>query len=220
MLNAFRHHGSYRVRSAPPPTSPARGCWGAQRLSASRIISAWAILTAAPTGNLCSTPFGITDHIGMHHTDHHVAAGWVLNAFRHHGSYRTGAACRPTGSCPDVLNAFRHHGSYRTAAASRLPCVLPPRAQRLSASRIISGGRPMRSRPTSAQRLSASRIISGPAAPRRTCRRGTSAQRLSASRIISVEAVLRQSVLREVLNAFRHHGSYRLGRIIPRGDYV
>ena len=132
VLNAFRHHGLYR-----PSISQIQPRYSAQRLSASRIISAVSIasricrsvgaqrLSASRIISVllesrrrfewirCSTPFGITDYIG------------------------SGPGARPlSATCG---------------------------AQRLSASRIISAYRLRRHRPRvrSAQRLSASRIISG-----------------------------------------------------------
>ena len=62
MLNAFRHHGLYRrlKEVKTPPKAPK----GAQRLSASRIISAGVQVAHVGDEFTCSTPFGITDYIG------------------------------------------------------------------------------------------------------------------------------------------------------------
>ena len=265
-------HPALDVRRAP----------GAQRLSASRIISA-AVLRDLPSRALtCSTPFGITDYIGPWRLCCPWRALRVLNAFRHHGLYRS-TATRMVRS-PNVLNAFRHHGLYRweavTGRYARLRCSTPfgitdyigrrptwrrrccgCRAQRLSASRIISVVLPLdvcRRQPCStpfgitdyigrrwcrsgrgawspgAQRLSASRIISavrglpglayfgcstpfgitdyiGVAVAEAAPSVVDCAQRLSASRIISAPSAADRSTPRpRVLNAFRHHGLYRL----------
>ena len=229
MLNAFRHHGSYRS-DADHSTRRMR----------------------------CSTPFGITDHIGCTL----MPAGWR----RAPGAQRLSASRiisdrTPAGgrwSARSVLNAFRHHGSYRRGSTTTTRTSSSSSAQRLSASRIISVDAKMQRYEVmeGAQRLSASRIISG-AAPaarrgcyrdvlnafrhhgsyraRRSCtppRTATSAQRLSASRIISATSCGCRSTTasaqrlsasriisaggrcggrgsRLVLNAFRHHGSYR-----------
>ena len=221
-------HPALDVRRAP----------GAQRLSASRIISA-AVLRDLPSRALtCSTPFGITDYIGPWRLCCPWRALRVLNAFRHHGLYRS-TATRMVRS-PNVLNAFRHHGLYRweavTGRYARLRCSTPfgitdyigrrptwrrrccgCRAQRLSASRIISVVLPLdvcRRQPCSTP-FGITDYIG-----RRWCRSGRGAwspgaQRLSASRIISGhQAPLLSPAGVRVLNAFRHHGLYRwCGRV-------
>ena len=86
VLNAFRHHGLYR--SARRPGEPAD--LGAQRLSASRIISVVILCDLhLTTDHWCSTPFGITDYIGGRRPGARAAGADVLNAFRHHGLYRS-----------------------------------------------------------------------------------------------------------------------------------
>ena len=60
VLNAFRHHGVYRL----PVMSASECCTSAQRLSASRSISDATVVAVTRGGNLCSTPFGITEYIG------------------------------------------------------------------------------------------------------------------------------------------------------------
>ena len=135
VLNAFRHHGLYRrnqrrgarsgvylcstpfgitdyigSRPAPPHSRPAAG---AQRLSASRIISV-VVLSFIAAITMCSTPFGITDYIGRDAGQGGGAGAAVLNAFRHHGLYRWCRRCAPG------------------------PITMTTCAQRLSASRIIS----------------------------------------------------------------------------------
>ena len=113
----------------------------AQRLSASRIISARqvaALVTvhgcSTPFGitdyigdgggtaadvfvaGECSTPFGITDYIGQHHVGLPDGRSDVLNAFRHHGLYRPPLRRMDDILSAEVLNAFRHHGLYRRGA--------------------------------------------------------------------------------------------------------
>ena len=107
VLNALRHHGSYR--DVPGFHLTIRS--SAQRLAASRIISDTLAAIGLDGDSQCSTPCGITDHIGDRR-----AAGIGRRM---------------------VLNALRHHGSYRRAVrfdTTRSPCS----AQRLAASRIIS----------------------------------------------------------------------------------
>ena len=108
VLNAFRHHGIYRM--VPPARSSSRSC--AQRLSTSRNISVDGARRAGRVQQMCSTPFGITEYIGRGGDGHVGVAVVVLNAFRHHGIYRRGARSRGRFPAP-VLNAFRHHGIYR-----------------------------------------------------------------------------------------------------------
>ena len=176
VLNAFRHHGLYRLRVRPhvPGEDRCSTPFGitdyigrsyqeymhiyhmcAQRLSASRIISACELGDLGHPQKRCSTPFGITDYIGAIRARRIVARRYVLNAFRHHGLYRTDSPanrpftmaisaqrlsasriisaacwrCRPPPDCR-VLNAFRHHGLYRkmTTAVTRhryLQCSTP-----------------------------------------------------------------------------------------------
>ena len=113
----------------------------AQRLSASRIISVSGgqpCRGRAPIQE-CSTPFGITDYIGRGDLDHDRLREPVLNAFRHHGLYRLFGDLASHREI-EVLNAFRHHGLYRYRAGSHAEDAhLFKSAQRLSASRIISG---------------------------------------------------------------------------------
>ena len=96
-----------------------------------------------------------------------------------------------------VLNAFRHHGVYRRSAASLHTAIIAG-AQRLSASRSISGARtlPRHAVDPGAQRLSASRSISAPSAPPPRPP-PSSAQRLSASRSISAVVVAAAHLDRE-----------------------
>ena len=133
---------------------------GAQRLSASRIIS----------GSPC----------------YHVAMPeWhVLNAFRHHGLYRRPGAAEPPGVERPVLNAFRHHGLYRWNNCG--PGLWPSghRAQRLSASRIIS----------------ATTVV---VTLTLECSTPFGITDYIGRRSASARPTLR------VLNAFRHHGLYR-----------
>ena len=118
----------------------------AQRLSASRIISDRLVVFQPRGFLLCSTPFGITDYIGIALRRSTAGLRVVLNAFRHHGLYRylgllcLGRPClcsTPFGitdyigrrrrharrAQPGVLNAFRHHGLYRISSAR--PWTLP-----------------------------------------------------------------------------------------------
>ena len=157
VLNAFRHHGLFRP---PREGVSANDSWCAQRLSASRIISAAPTTVYRPGAIECSTPFGITDYFGAGRRDRSGCSVSVLNAFRHHGLFRTERLEGLSGTEYQVLNAFRHHGLFRARAE---PAPTWPRscAQRLSASRIISAILPSRTVVVrSAQRLSASRIIS------------------------------------------------------------
>ena len=184
VLNAFRHHGLYRVAS-----------------------------TAAHRPLMCSTPFGITDYIGCSDPcrsahactgaqrlsasriisdpgQHRQPRRRVLNAFRHHGLYRPGGCQhRVRRLCP-VLNAFRHHGLYRK----------PGRREKVW--RYVLCSTP----------FGITDYIGLPGAIS-LFPEDLSAQRLSASRIISdVASVPHGLHAPEVLNAFRHHGLYRMGR--------
>ena len=211
----------------------AEKCQCAQRLSASRIISV-THLFAKITCSMCSTPFGITDYIGRARRAGPRPPPRVLNAFRHHGLYRPRRR-RTDRRSRSVLNAFRHHGLYR---ALGVPAIGPGAvlcSTPFGITDYIGPPAPHRFRPrSSAQRLSASRIISGVITVDEGYRVGVcstpfgitdyigltlvflvhrsmhGAQRLSASRIISVvrdfDAVRLAS---GVLNAFRHHGLYR-----------
>ena len=132
VLNAFRHHGLYRARA-----EPRTAAWSsAQRLSASRIISDGGHRMGVAMAG-CSTPFGITDYIGL--STAAVARSTVmicaqrLSASRiisdrhppveHNGSVMCSTPFGITdyiGGCAwqtprdrGVLNAFRHHGLYR-----------------------------------------------------------------------------------------------------------
>ena len=159
--SAQRLSASRIISDRNPVRDTAAAAVGAQRLSASRIISAAGDLSGSRSSRECSTPFGITDYFGRAPAD---------------GLRRR-----------DVLNAFRHHGLFRGGRRGIGP-VVGISAQRLSASRIISGRhvalpaaqvvevlnafrhhglfrwyRPHSPAPRSgAQRLSASRIISDP----------------------------------------------------------
>ena len=89
----------------------------AQRLSASRIISEESALSHSSYAWLmCSTPFGITDYIGSPRsprTTSAAACAQRLSASRIISATRRGRGTR----CPiSVLNAFRHHGLYRIRA--------------------------------------------------------------------------------------------------------
>ena len=280
VLNAFRHHGLYRRH--PVADRRRQGEMRAQRLSASRIISVPVCGYHGPIV-LCSTPFGITDYIGpitssasapsltcaqrlsasriisdQRPVDRVVASVRVLNAFRHHGLYRTcSIASRScslssaqrlsasriisevhqagrTGPRLLVLNAFRHHGLYRLGIDETRLAELAG-AQRLSASRIISAPPPRMPAPPPPRVLNAFRhhgLYRHPV--RRPAPEAHCAQRLSASRIISagqrgedlphpgcstpfgitdyiglLSRQQRQGLV-VVLNAFRHHGLYRM----------
>ena len=209
VLNAFRHHGLYRRWTSSRLRLIAMG---AQRLSASRIISGvrgalgrrvfYRVLNAFRHHGLyrsvsqtelsesistaCSTPFGITDYIGgaVIHRDPEVIQ------------------CSTPFGITDYIGLLARR-SYRSRS--------PRRAQRLSASRIISAAQLSTEIPklSSAQRLSASRIISGggcgasAAAP---------AHVLNAFRHHGLYRALARDpayVTISVLNAFRHHGLYR-----------
>ena len=138
VLNAFRHHGLYRSGDAPGGASCGSST-GAQRLSASRIISGTPGRPRRPSASACSTPFGITDYIGQAHGGRASPAQMCSTPFgitdyigfrpqRRHwcdcldGAQRlsasriiSAAAGRPCSAfAHHVLNAFRHHGLYRT----------------------------------------------------------------------------------------------------------
>ena len=229
VLNALRHHGLFRCRPAP-----IRACSlpCAQRLAASRTISVSASRLAAMPVGACSTPCGITDYFGLApvgdgqpFTECSTPCG-ITDYF--------GCACHETHDQLYVLNALRHHGLFRGIQPPQLPrpramCSTPcgitdyfgggqrgsaalslSSAQRLAASRTISGGEfsltptlPAKcSTPCGitdyfgttataatlstvcAQRLAASRTISD-SADERTNRHFQCAQRLAASRTIS-----------------------------------
>ena len=111
VLNAFRHHGLFRMCSRVLSCS-SEPC--AQRLSASRIISARRCAPRLASARRCSTPFGITDYFGG------------------------GLSTRPT---MPLISAQRLSASRIISAARAIaPKLTPYCAQRLSASRIISGG--------------------------------------------------------------------------------
>ena len=190
-----------------------RALVGAQRLSASRIISAVDMPQQRRRPSLM-----------------------VLNAFRHHGLYRMvisdrivagsitagaqrlsasriiSAARRPHGRGVVVLNAFRHHGLYRPN--QNWSSIDITGAQRLSASRIISAAV---AAPVLPRRLMCSTPFGitdyiGTLHPAVTTENDAMCStpfgitdyigcRLSASH---------HHTPIEVLNAFRHHGLYRL----------
>ena len=165
---------------------------GAQRLSASRIISG---LTAVPSRSRrarCSTPFGITDYFGRATPRVVVHAVAVLNAFRHHGLFRLRLHDTRLVHAR-VLNAFRHHGLFRRQTHQQILAQVHVlnafRHHGLFRCRWRSAA-PRRQ--TGAQRLSASRIISAADSPTDPCS-GPCAQRLSASRIISVSMAERSA---------------------------
>ena len=114
-----------------------------------------------------------------------------------------------------MLNAFRHHGLYRFGRRSS-GSKLPASAQRLSASRIISGTKPADG-PVHLPECSTPFGITdyiGRSRPAYSMRSESGAQRLSASRIISALCPAGGRPDRHVLNAFRHHGLYRVqGRV-------
>ena len=91
VLNAFRHHGVYR----------------------------WTTSSSRPALASCSTPFGITEYIGRALPWVGPVSTWTsaqrLSASRSISDSLQGA---PTAPCQLVLNAFRHHGVYRTAAVT------------------------------------------------------------------------------------------------------
>ena len=135
VLNAFRHHGLYRSYTNLRRILTS----GAQRLSASRIISAWISVLASDFAPLCSTPFGITDYIGGGcGAAARRQSFWCSTPFGI-TDYIGQSGGRRFGYV-SVLNAFRHHGLYRWRRCRPRTCTRRS-AQRLSASRIISEGR-------------------------------------------------------------------------------
>ena len=94
---------------------------GAQRLSASRIISGAGMSNVSNRTVLCSTPFGITDYIGCERA-HHAAVVLCSTPFGitdYIGREGEGAG----DAAAHVLNAFRHHGLYRIANSRAGPSV-------------------------------------------------------------------------------------------------
>ena len=133
VLNAFRHHGSYRfvigdVRRTYPDS--------AQRLSASRIISASQTGGNPVTSPKCSTPFGITDHIGRDaanlYSTKDAECSTPFGITDHIGSAAANDDIVPI-RCSTPFGITDHIGTWsRSPTASSLRS-----AQRLSASRII-----------------------------------------------------------------------------------
>ena len=147
VLNAFRHHGSYRI--APVAPAPARLIV----LNAFRHHGSYRLVLEGDR-----RPRRPVLNAFRHHGSYRA---WpVLNAFRHHGSYR-GRLSDSTNGALQVLNAFRHHGSYRVAlrvyACLRLVVL---NAFRHHGSYRLQKWLPTKVKLLSAQRLSASRIIS------------------------------------------------------------
>ena len=234
VLNAFRHHGVYRSHN-PERISSDPPC--AQRLSASRSISAAGGRGPSPGAVSCSTPFGITEYIGGQRGQDTAGSARVLNAFRHHGVYRKLSATSPARglTCAQRLSASR---SISVIGAVSGAGWTSSSAQRLSASRSISAFRLIKYRrharcstPFGITEYIGRQVVDTRTGPLNVLnafrhhgvyRRESSpdnesppkcAQRLSASRSISVQRPLgiRQYPLvrQNVLNAFRHHGVYR-----------
>ena len=135
MLNAFRHHGLYRVAVLRVLDIKRELC--STPFGITDYIGASENSSNAQTPNLCSTPFGITDYIGRRLAEEGPDRGsaqrlsasriisgrrrlaacraraLVLNAFRHHGLYRDRPRVVEQRLDVEVLNAFRHHGLYR-----------------------------------------------------------------------------------------------------------
>ena len=173
----------------------------------------------------CSTPFGITDYIGRAPPAGRMGRTSVLNAFRHHGLYRPTAA--PPGdprAGRHVLNAFRHHGLYRMAAVSAVRAAAADCAQRLSASRIISGGMTVKEVPVDrcSTPFGITDYIGYGAEDAQQRARGLvlNAFRHHGLYRWQQEAALAAAGGRHVLNAFRHHGLYRLRRASRRVKYT
>ena len=162
VLNAFRHHGLYRrrlderLRRIPCMCSTPFGI--TDYIGPAGKWKGCGVL-------MCSTPFGITDYIGQRDR--------VLDKERQ----------------IQVLNAFRHHGLYRSCAHRG------------------GSGPPTWS---CAQRLSASRIISVAAEYGRLDRGRECSTPFGITDYIGRSAISRRMGRRDVLNAFRHHGLYRL----------
>ncbi len=205
MLNACRRHGSFHSRV---PRRPRRPSIGAQRLSASWIVS--------------------RDRPEQRRHEH-----VVLNACRRHGSFHD-CARRRSPSDGLVLNACRRHGSFHDgcfpfATAIRMcstPVGVMDRFTGHAASSLTFA--------PGAQRLSASWIVSLPGVHvcgrlilnvLNACRRhgsfhsrtklavtglATRAQRLSASWIVSLRSFDGINPMRTVLNACRRHGSFHI----------
>ena len=209
----------------------------AQRLSASRIIIGLAGDRPRSRPDVLNAFRHHGLYRMVRRTDVHGPSHGVLNAFRHHGLYRRRHPIAAGHPHDVVLNAFRHHGLYRPRPRQQLRALPRLCSTPFGITDYIGAAHAAEEagRVTCAQRLSASRIISAPAPPSRTSTRG--AQRLSASRIISVSeypatgealALLECSTpfgitdyigpapgrhrrqVADVLNAFRHHGLYRL----------
>ena len=156
----------------------------------------------------CSTPFGITDQIGSPAARYARGRGDVLNAFRHHGSYRIGQQVDAfLGTvCSTPFGITDHIG---WSSASALPW--PRGAQRLSASRIISGlnkqlgfAAEMCSTPFGITDHIGGQLPAGGGAHVDRC-----STPFGITDHIGAERLRLENASMIVLNAFRHHGSYR-----------
>ena len=135
VLNAFRHHGLYRLYAG------GSGVYAQIVLNAFRHHGLYRTGIGNPFGVLkqCSTPFGITDYIGTHGYQGEPDYVLVLNAFRHHGLYRShsdDARYLQLFWCSTPFGITDYIGPTWARKKRSKPCG----AQRLSASRIISVG--------------------------------------------------------------------------------
>ena len=198
--------GSHRS----PSTISAR-C--AQRLSASRIISGVPELAGSHGLQVCSTPFGITDYIGVYQSC--VIASLVIGAQRLSASRIISAvvvssAIVTSCMCSTPFGITDYIGPGSATASRHRPGRC---AQRLSASRIISASivasRSSSWRTVCAQRLSASRIISVAVPFARGRRAGWCSTPFGITDYIGRTTPSYSPRWTSVLNAFRHHGLYR-----------
>ena len=139
---------------------------------------------------MCSTPFGITEYIGYTRLHHAGASSPVLNAFRHHGIYRSEVERGQQRGQEQVLNAFRHHGIYRKRlevgdGRREVKCSTPFGITEYIGHDCV-------------QRLDHELQCSTP---------------FGITEYIGLAPQLGHTHRSSVLNAFRHHGIYRLDRM-------
>ena len=215
VLNAFRHHGIYRPTMASTTTTAPLS---AQRLSASRNISACPTCHST-TGSPCAQRLSASRNISAQLGGGGGAGGGVLNAFRHHGIYRRRSGCWSSRFSVGAqrLSASRNISADTVRSDKRNYLS----AQRLSASRNISDGRPTAARSPSIQCSTPFGITEyigraadgGPVAfdPVLNAFRhhGIYRRRLASQMVCHMEIVL---------NAFRHHGIYRSMRARRRSS--
>ena len=210
-----------------------RTIWCAQRLSASKVSTAYRALEILVFGKrvlnafrhqrflrtihlhreersmTCSTPFGIKGFYGVFRPRQHQAVEGVLNAFRHQRFLRR-AGCSAILPSGYVLNAFRHQRFLRF-----VNCSFAKLRTKCSTPFGIKGfyGACFRRGPFG--HLSVLNAFRHQRFLRRSPRGGCRgyadcAQRLSASKVSTAGAPARPRPRRKVLNAFRHQRFLRV----------